>query len=116
MACSTFAARYADAAARAPPPPTPQFDLILGMDASNLAAIKRAAEHWRSNGHADTVPADYAAKLSLMTDHLRDERYKRYTEVPDPYYGGQRGFELVLDLLEDACAGLLLSLERGAVR
>ena len=43
--------------------------------------------------------------------------YKRQTEyctrfthadhVPDPYYGGAEGFEYVLDLLEDACAGLL---------
>ena len=30
-----------------------------------------------------------------------------YTEVPDPYYGGNAGFELVLDLLEDSCEGLL---------
>ncbi len=29
------------------------------------------------------------------------------TEVPDPYYGGEQGFEYVLDLLEDACSGLL---------
>ena len=29
------------------------------------------------------------------------------TEVPDPYYGGEEGFEHVLDLLEDACANLL---------
>ncbi|HBY36145.1 MAG TPA: phosphotyrosine protein phosphatase, partial [Delftia acidovorans] len=31
-------------------------------------------------------------------------------EVPDPYYGGDRGFEDVLDLVEDACAGLLATL------
>ena len=30
------------------------------------------------------------------------------TEVPDPYYGGDRGFEHVLDLIEDGCANLLL--------
>jgi len=28
-------------------------------------------------------------------------------DVPDPYYGGEQGFEYVLDLLEDACSGLL---------
>jgi protein-tyrosine phosphatase len=28
-------------------------------------------------------------------------------EVPDPYYGGPAGFEYVIDLLEDACSGLL---------
>jgi protein-tyrosine phosphatase len=32
--------------------------------------------------------------------------------VPDPYYGGQRGFEEVADLVEDACQGLLDSLKR----
>jgi protein-tyrosine phosphatase len=30
-----------------------------------------------------------------------------YDEIPDPYYGGEEGFELVLDLLEDSCEGLL---------
>lgn len=30
-----------------------------------------------------------------------------YNHVPDPYFGGDAGFELVLDLLEDACVGLL---------
>ena len=34
------------------------------------------------------------------------------THIPDPYYGGADGFELVLDLLEDACEGLLTSLIR----
>jgi protein-tyrosine phosphatase len=29
------------------------------------------------------------------------------SEVPDPYYGGNQGFENVLDILEDACQGLL---------
>ena len=37
-----------------------------------------------------------------MTDFAREWNY---TEVPDPYYGGEEGFELVLDLLEDSCAG-----------
>jgi len=31
--------------------------------------------------------------------------------VPDPYYGGERGFEVVLDLLQDACEGLYASME-----
>ncbi|EFN58713.1 hypothetical protein CHLNCDRAFT_19837 [Chlorella variabilis] len=98
-------------------PLTPQdlaeFDHIIGMDASNLAAIKRAAEHWRANGGgAAPVPADYGAKLSLMTDYLRGTQFSQYKEVPDPYYGGQRGFELVLDLLDDACEGLLQSIQQ----
>jgi protein-tyrosine phosphatase len=32
-------------------------------------------------------------------------------EVPDPYYGGPQGFEHVLDLLEDACNGLLVKIK-----
>ena len=36
------------------------------------------------------------------------------TEVPDPYYGGEAGFEHVLDLLEDACSNLLDELSSQA--
>lgn len=64
------------------------FDVILGMDASNLRAIRRAADHWRSEllGGKELVPVDWEARLCLMTDYLRDAKFKRYTEVPDPYY------------------------------
>ena len=50
---------------------------------------------------------------------FRSEPVTRYCrrfqveDVPDPYYGGADGFEQVLDLLDDACAGLLLSLRRS---
>lgn len=84
------------------------FDYILGMDASNIAAIKRAAQHW---GSKHEVPQDFTSRVGLMTDHLQGERYKRYDHVPDPYYGGDSGFELVLDLLEDACGGLLQDIQ-----
>ena len=40
-----------------------------------------------------------------MSDFLI--QYKNHDEIPDPYYGGATGFELVLDLLEDACEGLM---------
>ena len=43
-----------------------------------------------------------------MTDFSRKFDYD---EVPDPYYGGSSGFELVLDLLEDSCEGLLQIIE-----
>jgi len=46
-----------------------------------------------------------------MTSHCRRFRAR---EVPDPYYGGEDGFEQVLDLLEDACAGLLESLRAAS--
>lgn len=49
-------------------------------------------------------------KIHRMTDYCRT---KVADYVPDPYYGGAQGFENVLDILEDACAGLLTSLVPG---
>jgi protein-tyrosine phosphatase len=92
-----------------------EFDLIVGMDADNIAAVKLAAEHWRAQPVTEAeVPADYAERVRLMTDFFASERWRgQYDHVPDPYYGGQKGFELVLDLLEDACSGLLAELAPG---
>ena len=70
-----------------------RFDMIVGMDNSNTEDLKRMARN-----------ADDLKKLYKMTDFSRNFGYD---EVPDPYYGGSEGFELVLDLLEDACEGLL---------
>lgn len=70
-----------------------RFDHILTMDADNLAAVQRLERQ-----------APGGARISPLTDHCRR---LRSPEVPDPYYGGEDGFERVLDLLEDACAGLL---------
>lgn len=68
-----------------------RFDLILAMDNSNLEHLRRLR------------PGNTAAELDLF---LR--RYDlALDEVPDPYYGGEEGFEQVLDLLEQACDGLL---------
>lgn len=72
------------------------FDLIIGMDARNVEDLKRMAPDLET-----------AAKIHPMTEYSRT---RLYDYVPDPYYGGASGFELVLDLLEDACAGLLASL------
>ena len=69
------------------------FDLIIGMDDRNIDELKHRAP--------DLVTE---AKIHRMTDYSRN---KLYDYVPDPYYSGAEGFELVLDLLEDACAGLL---------
>ncbi len=69
------------------------FDLILGMDDSNIDDLK------------DRAPSTEAMqKIGRMTDYCRQ---KTIDHVPDPYYGGAQGFENVLDILEDACAGLL---------
>ena len=73
------------------------FDYILAMDKDNLAALRRAA------------PAEYRSKPELfMAYGVR----RPVIEVPDPYYGGPEGFELVLDMAEDACAGLLLTIKK----
>ena len=75
-----------------------RFDHILTMDADNLAAVQRLERQ-----------APGGARISPLTDHCRR---LRSPEVPDPYYGGEDGFERVLDLLEDACAGLLDNLRQ----
>ena len=64
------------------------FDLIVAMDRSNLRDLLAIA------------PDEAArAKVRLLLDGGRD--------VPDPYYGGERGFDEVLDLVEEACERLL---------
>lgn len=74
-----------------------EFDLIIGMDEQNVSDIKDMA---RTDKDLD--------KIKSMTDYC--SRYTHYNSVPDPYYGGADGFELVLDILEDACEGLLKDL------
>ena len=76
------------------------FDHILTMDGDNLAAVQALA---REAGNSDGQ-----ARIAAMTQYCR--RHPGAEEVPDPYYGGPQGFEQVLDLLEDACGGLLEAL------
>lgn len=73
------------------------FDLILAMDEENLADLRRAA------------PADTRAQLRLLLEFAPGADV---SAVPDPYYGGKNGFEQVLDLVTDACAGLVADLRR----
>lgn len=73
------------------------FDIIIGMDDQNISTLKS----WARKG-------EDKAKIHKMTDFSKEWNY---TEVPDPYYGGEAGFELVLDLLEDSCKGLLEKLK-----
>eukprot|EP00208_Stichococcus_sp_RCC1054_P005704 CAMPEP_0206140094 /NCGR_PEP_ID=MMETSP1473-20131121/8308_1 /ASSEMBLY_ACC=CAM_ASM_001109 /TAXON_ID=1461547 /ORGANISM="Stichococcus sp, Strain RCC1054" /LENGTH=199 /DNA_ID=CAMNT_0053534107 /DNA_START=283 /DNA_END=882 /DNA_ORIENTATION=+ len=84
-----------------------KFDYIIGMDDMNLEAIRRAAGYW---GGKHKI-SDFEGKTSKMTQYLRSDKFKsKYNEVPDPYFedaGKTDGFDLVLDLLEDACEGLL---------
>lgn len=76
-----------------------RFDLIIAMDASNIDRLRRLAP---------TVEAE--AKIRPMIDFVKTAT--RYDHVPDPYYEGAEGFELVLDLLEDGCRNLYNSLSR----
>ncbi|GBF99308.1 tyrosine phosphatase [Raphidocelis subcapitata] len=83
-----------------------RFKYIVGMDGANVRAILTAADFWAANGSADVPPAEEArGQVSLMTSYCTET--EGVTEVPDPYYGGPQGFETVLDLLDDACTGLL---------
>ena len=69
------------------------FDLIIGMDERNIQDLRGIAPNLES-----------LEKIHRMTDYCLT---KAADHVPDPYYGGAQGFENVLDILEDACAGLL---------
>jgi protein-tyrosine phosphatase len=74
-------------------------DMIVVMDDSNYERVHRLAP-----------TTDAAQKIYRMTDFCRrgpDAPHPDATHVPDPYYEGAEGFERVLDLLEDACGGLL---------
>ena len=78
------------------------FDRILTMDDDNFRNVRSLA---RELGERPGL-----ARIEPMTSHCR---VHQVSEVPDPYYGGEQGFEDVLDLLEDACGGLLETLLRS---
>lgn len=69
-----------------------RFDYILAMDANNLRDLERMR------------PTDFRGELALFLDYADGVASR---EVPDPYYGGPDGFDEVLDLVENAAAGLL---------
>jgi protein-tyrosine phosphatase len=71
-----------------------RFDLVLAMDRNNLRAL-----------HAMAPDDDVRARTRLLRSF--DPSASPDAEVPDPYYGGQRGFDDVLDICERACRGLL---------
>ncbi|MFM1842533.1 MAG: hypothetical protein RLZZ490_1269 [Cyanobacteriota bacterium] len=71
------------------------FDLILAMDRDNYEGILIQDRQGK-----------YHHKVKLMCDYAQNFTDK---EVPDPYYGGQAGFDHVIDLLEDACQHLLVT-------
>jgi protein-tyrosine phosphatase len=96
---ATLAARrrgvtLAGAARQVSPADFGDFDLLIAMDRANLRELLAVA------------PDEEAAeKVRLLREF--DPSSSGDLDVPDPYYGGDRGFETVLDLVEAACRGLL---------
>ncbi len=72
-----------------------EFDLVLTMDDDNLQAV---------TGLAREAGSRATARIKPMLSYGKQQSE---SEVPDPYYGGDAGFDHVLDLLEDACEALL---------
>lgn len=68
------------------------FDYVLAMDRDNYQILE------------SLCPSKHQDKLKLFLDFTLD--YSD-TEVPDPYYGGEQGFNYVFDLVESASRGLL---------
>ena len=67
------------------------FDLVIAMDRENFSDIQR-------------LHGNPTATIKLLSDFL-DEKWP--TDVPDPYYGGEEGFEYVLDMIEAGCPSIL---------
>ena len=80
-----------------------RFDLILAMDVENLRDLQRLAPN-----------DDARAKVRMLREFDPESAAAAHStadlDVPDPYYGGPRGFEEVLDLVEAACRGLLVQI------
>lgn len=73
-----------------------RFDLLLAMDSANLQELRAIA------------PSEQAcAKVRLLREFDPASAGSEDLDVPDPYYGGEDGFEHVLDLVQAACRGLL---------
>ena len=73
------------------------YDLILVMDWDNLALVQ------------DECPPEHIVKIRRLTEFCLSHDA---AVVPDPYHGGTHGFDHVLDLVEDACEGLLLHVQK----
>ena len=69
------------------------FDLVIAMDRENVADIQRLSE-------------SPSATIKLLSDFLGDDWP---SDVPDPYYGGDEGFEYVMDMIEAACPSIIES-------
>ena len=81
----------------------PSWDMVVAMDRENLADLRVMADGATAGGRE--VP------LRLFSEFLPEGSP---VDVPDPYYGGEEGFDRVLDLVEEGCANLLDELVAGS--
>lgn len=75
-----------------------RFDYVLAMDQDNLDELSRIC------------PPEFQGRLCKFLDFAPALDHR---EVPDPYYGGPHGFELVLDLIEAASEGLIADIREN---
>ena len=73
-----------------------EFDYILAMDKENLSLLQQKS------------PQQHLSKIQLFMQYSKSANSN--AEVPDPYFGGHEGFELVLNMVEEASHGLLAHL------
>ena len=78
-----------------------QYDYIIAMDRHNYDDLLYLA------------PADYSGVIRLFLDYTDNWRER---EIPDPYYGGRDGFEIVLDMIHDASLGLLNDIKNTYIK
>lgn len=76
-----------------------EFDYVLAMDNSNIENM----QEFKPAGAVRTEPELFLQRFGGNP---------AYSEVPDPYYGGEQGFEVVLDLLEAACDNLVQDIKQ----
>lgn len=93
--------RIDGAARQVTPDDLEQYDLVLAMDDDNLEGILGLP---RADQYADRI--HLFCEYTQLADHA---------SVPDPYYGGQSGFDLVLDLLEAGCGNLVSRIQDGSL-
>lgn len=74
------------------------FDYLLVMDDDNYETL------------IGKCPAEHKSKINYLLDYATSVNFR---EVPDPYYGGQHGFERVLDMVESAAQGFLENLKKS---
>lgn len=76
-----------------------EFDLVIAMDRDNLSSLQAMATRPRCH-------------LALLSNYLSNDWP---ADVPDPYYGGDQGFEDVLDMIESACPTILEKWQAGSL-